>query len=99
MEDNTNWTPSPEENLLGLTARNAINKLEAQGLATAELFVFELDAEQPISTTIILEIHKIAFGSFMIGLESGVIQRWPSGNLFRRRLSRCYSRCTSFLTT
>jgi len=62
MDDNISWTPSPEENLLGLTDKEEINRLEAQGLTTAEVFVFELDTGQPISTTLILKIHRIAFG-------------------------------------
>lgn len=61
MNDNTNWTPFPDDNLLGLTDKNSINEIEAKGLAMAELHVFELDTETPISTTLILEIHKIAF--------------------------------------
>lgn len=60
--NNTDWTPFPDDNLLGLTDKNTINEYEAKGLATAELFVFEMDIDTPISTTLILEIHKIAFG-------------------------------------
>lgn len=62
MKDNTNWTPFPDDNLLGLTDKNEINEIEAKGIATAELYVFELDTDTPISTTLILDIHKIAFG-------------------------------------
>jgi cell filamentation protein len=62
MIDNTNWTPFPDDNILGLTDKNIINEYEAKGLATAELYVFELDTETPISTSLILEIHRIAFG-------------------------------------
>lgn len=62
MEDNTNWTPFPDDNLLGLIDKNIINEYEAKGLALAELYIFELDVEDKISTTLILEIHKIAFG-------------------------------------
>jgi cell filamentation protein len=54
MDDNTNWTPFPEDNSL-------VNEYEAKGIAMAELFVFELDIEIQITTTLILEIHKIAF--------------------------------------
>jgi cell filamentation protein len=61
MQDNTSWTPSPEENLLNLTNKEAINEQEAKGIASAELYVFGLDIETPISTTLILDIHKIAF--------------------------------------
>ncbi len=63
MEDtNTNWTPFPDDNLLGLTDKNEINELEAKGIANAEFFLFELDSEISISTNLLLEIHKIAFG-------------------------------------
>lgn len=61
MDDNTGWTPSPDENKLGLTDKNLINEHEAKGLATAELFVFGLDSETQFSTQLILEIHSIAF--------------------------------------
>lgn len=62
MDGNTNWTPFPDDNLLGLTDKNLINEYEAKGIAKAELYTFELDTEASISTTLILDIHKIAFG-------------------------------------
>ena len=37
MEGNTNWTPSPDDNKLGLTDKNLINECEAKGIAAAEL--------------------------------------------------------------
>lgn len=61
MENNTNWTPSPDDNKLDLTDKNLINEYEAKGIAAAELFVFELDSETEISTQLLLEIHSIAF--------------------------------------
>ena len=61
MQDNTNWTPSAEDNLLNLTDKDAINEQEAKGIALAELYVFGLDTDVTISTSLILEIHKIAF--------------------------------------
>jgi cell filamentation protein len=61
MDDNTNWTPSPDDNKLDLTDKNLINEYEAKGIAAAELFVFELDSETDISTHLLLEIHRIAF--------------------------------------
>lgn len=61
-ENQTNWTPFPDDNLLGLTDKNQINEMEAKGIAIAELFIFELDTEVELSTTLLLEIHKIAFG-------------------------------------
>jgi len=61
MDDNANWTPSPDDNKLELTDKNLINEYEAKGIAVAELFVFELDSETEISTQLLLEIHRIAF--------------------------------------
>lgn len=61
MQDSTNWTPSPEDNLLNLTNKAVINEEEAKGIALAELFVFGLDTEISISTSLILDIHRAAF--------------------------------------
>jgi cell filamentation protein len=61
MDDKTSWTPGPEDNKLGLSDKNLINELEAKGIAAAELFIFGLDSDNPISSQILLEIHKIAF--------------------------------------
>ena len=61
MQDNTSWTPSPEENKLGLTDKGLINEYEAKGVATAELFVFGLESDIRISSQLIRQIHRIAF--------------------------------------
>ena len=61
MNDNTSWTPFPDENLLGLTDKNLLNEFEVKGITKAELYIFGLDTEVEISTTLILDIHKIAF--------------------------------------
>ena len=61
MDNQTNWTPSPDDNLLGLTDKNIINEVEAKGIATAELHIFQLDNDIPISTSLILDIHRLAF--------------------------------------
>lgn len=61
MEDNTSWTPSPDDNKLSLTDKNLINEYEAKGIAAAELFVFGLDTDTPFSAQLLLEIHSIAF--------------------------------------
>ncbi|HCN83081.1 MAG TPA: hypothetical protein DIT07_05590 [Sphingobacteriaceae bacterium] len=63
MGDNTGWTPSPEDNKLGLRDKDAINGYEAFGIAEAELFMFTLDSEVQFSTQLILEIHSIAFSA------------------------------------
>jgi cell filamentation protein len=61
MENNTNWTPSAEDNLLNLTDKDAINEEEAKGIANAELYVLGLDIDLPISANLILDIHRAAF--------------------------------------
>jgi len=61
MDDKTSWTPGSDDNKLGLSDKNLINELEAKGIAAAELFVFGLDSDIPVSTQLLLEIHKIAF--------------------------------------
>lgn len=61
MQDKTSWTPSPEDNKLGLTDKDAINEHEAKGIAVAELFIFGLDSEMELSAQLIREIHRIAF--------------------------------------
>jgi len=61
MTDNTNWTPFPDDNLLGLTDKNLLNEYEAKGITKAELYVFGLDTEIQISTNLILEIHLTSF--------------------------------------
>jgi len=62
MDDNTNYTTGPEDNLLGITDYNQINELETEGLSFAEIIVFELNAEDKITTDILLSLHKTAFG-------------------------------------
>jgi cell filamentation protein len=61
MNDNTSWTPFPDDNLLGLTDKNLLNEYEAKGITKAELYVFGLDTEVKISTALMLDIHKTAF--------------------------------------
>ena len=71
MDDNqTNWTPFPNHNLLGITDKNKINEIEAEGIANAELFIFELDTDVEISNSLILEIHKLHLENYMIGQEN-----------------------------
>ena len=43
MNDNTSWTPSAADNLLGIIDKDVINEYEAKGLAKAEIFIFNLD--------------------------------------------------------
>lgn len=61
MEDNTHWTPAPEDNLLGITDKHVINEYEAKGIAAAELYMFALESDVKFSVELIREIHRIAF--------------------------------------
>ncbi|AMR31963.1 hypothetical protein A0256_11280 [Mucilaginibacter sp. PAMC 26640] len=61
MDDQTSWTPSPDDNIKGITDKKIINEFEAKGIAAAELFILELDNEVMLSTSLILEIHRISF--------------------------------------
>lgn len=63
MNENTSWTPFPDDNLLGLTDKNLLNEYETKGITKAELYVFGLDTEVKISTTLMLDIHRTAFGA------------------------------------
>ncbi|WP_192820430.1 hypothetical protein [Rufibacter sp. LB8] len=54
MNDNTSWTPSSEDNLLGFTDKALINEYEAKGIAKAELFIFTLDENVEISVPLLL---------------------------------------------
>ena len=62
MQDNTSWTPSGEDNLLNLSNKNLINEQEAKGIALAELYVLKLKIDTPISSSLLLDIHRTAFG-------------------------------------
>ena len=42
MNNNTNWTPFPDDNLLGITDKNLLNEYEAKGVALAELEIYQL---------------------------------------------------------
>lgn len=61
MENNTSWTPSPDENKLGINDKVQLNEFEALGIARAELYIFQLESDAPLSTQLLLEIHRIAF--------------------------------------
>lgn len=61
MDDKTSWTPTPDDNKLGLTDKNIINEYEAKGLIAAELFILSLDVDTALSVQLILKIHRIAF--------------------------------------
>ena len=59
---NTDNTPPAEDNLLGLSDASAINQAEAKGILHAELFLLGLDENEELSASLILSIHKTAFG-------------------------------------
>ncbi|KOS04963.1 hypothetical protein AM493_02095 [Flavobacterium akiainvivens] len=61
MDNNTNYTSGPEENLLGITDISKINEIEAEGIAKAEIRMFEIDILANITVDTILELHKAAF--------------------------------------
>lgn len=50
MNSNTNWTPSSDDNKLGISDKNRINEIEAKGITTAELFIFGLDSDTEFIT-------------------------------------------------
>ncbi len=62
MSDNTNWTPFPDDNLLGITDKNLLNEMEAAGFSAAELEIYQIDENEKISAAMILKLHKIALG-------------------------------------
>ena len=63
MDDNTNYTTGPEDNLLGITDYNQINELEAKGIGLAEMLLFEMNTELIISVDTILSLHRRVFES------------------------------------
>lgn len=62
MNNNTNWTPFPDDNLLGITDKDLLNEYEAKGVALAELEIYQLNIDDKIDSQLILKLHKIAFG-------------------------------------
>lgn len=61
-KDDTGYTPSAEDNLLGLTTAEQINECEAQGVIEGEKFLLGLDENVEITSALILQIHKTTFG-------------------------------------
>ena len=57
------YTDAPEDNLLGLTSKDALNEQEALGVARVERFLLE-ELEYPVdlSVTLLQELHRRAFG-------------------------------------
>lgn len=61
-KNNTDYTPNIEDNLLGLNNKEDINLYEASGITKVELYLQELDTDTNFDISLILEIHRIAFG-------------------------------------
>lgn len=61
MDSNTNYTPYPDDNKLGIADKNLINEIETEGIVAAELFTFSFETDTEISTQLICQIHNIAF--------------------------------------
>jgi len=59
----TGDTPSqPEDNILGITDIEELNREEATGIARAEKTILELEENVELTIGLVLELHKIAFG-------------------------------------
>jgi cell filamentation protein len=61
-KNNTDYTPNIEDNLLGLTSKEDINLYEASGITKAELYLQELDMDTSFDISLILDLHRLAFG-------------------------------------
>lgn len=57
------YTDAPEDNLLGLTSKDALNEQEALGVATVERYLLE-EVDYPIefSVWLVQDLHRRAFG-------------------------------------
>lgn len=57
------YTDAPEDNLLGLTSKEALNEQEALGVATVERYLLEeVDYPVEFSVTLVQDLHRRAFG-------------------------------------
>lgn len=57
------YTDAPEDNLLGLTDKDALNEQEALGVATVERYLLEeLDYPVDLSVTLLQQLHRRTFG-------------------------------------
>ncbi|TPE41071.1 Fic/DOC family protein [Pontibacter mangrovi] len=56
------YTTAADDNLLGISDKAQLNELEAKGVLRAEEFMLDLDFPVKISTSLILDIHRTAFG-------------------------------------
>ncbi len=61
-DENTDSTYYADDNKLGISDKNEINRLEAEGFVNAYIFIGELEIEQiSLDIYLLLDIHKIAF--------------------------------------
>jgi len=56
------YTPPIEDNLLGIDDRGKLNEEELRGVLMAREFLLDLEEGVDLDTSLILEIHRIAFG-------------------------------------
>ncbi|PVY38388.1 MULTISPECIES: Fic/DOC family protein [Pontibacter] len=56
------YTTAADDNLLGIGDKAQLNELEAKGVLRAEEYMLDLDDSVEISTGLILDIHRTAFG-------------------------------------
>ncbi|MGI4872012.1 MAG: Fic/DOC family protein [Janthinobacterium lividum] len=55
------YTDAVEDNLLGLTTKQEINEAEGSDVLRAETWITELDYPLAITTTFLLDLHRVAF--------------------------------------
>jgi cell filamentation protein len=82
MGSQTNWTPGAHDNKLGLTDTDEINRIEAEGLIDAGLFIFDQDESTTVTAQLILEIHRIAFQRLYDWAGKWRTEEVQVGNLF-----------------
>ncbi|WP_266206380.1 Fic/DOC family protein [Pontibacter kalidii] len=56
------YTTAADDNLLGIADKAQLNELEAKGVLRAEEYMLDLDFPVEITTSLILDIHRTAFG-------------------------------------
>ncbi|MCP4460114.1 MAG: hypothetical protein GY816_19135 [Cytophagales bacterium] len=56
------YTPSIDDNLLNISDRNKLNEEEARGIIRAEEFMYDLDESIELTSSLILQLNKTAFG-------------------------------------
>ncbi len=62
MSDSTDYTPSVDDNLLGLTNQSDIDIEEARGVIRGEALLLNLEEDIELDVKLILELHRTVFG-------------------------------------